>query len=46
MEYIWFNCKPIQKVSQIEGLRDPKYGCTSEPFGFIKVSGEVMPLKQ
>jgi len=39
-----FYSKLILKISQIEGLRDPKYGCTSEPFGFIKVSEEVMPM--
>ena len=37
--------KAIHKISQAEGLRDPKYGCIFEPFVFIEcrraLSGET-----
>ncbi len=31
-----FLCIVIHKKSQAKGLRDPKYGCTFEPFVFIE----------
>jgi len=38
MNYWPFNLR-ILKISQTKGLRDPKCGCTFEPFGFIKAVG-------
>jgi len=32
----YFHSKAILKISQSKGLRDPKWGCTFESFGFIK----------
>ncbi len=34
--FSYFYCKPILKISQTEGLRDTKYGCTFESSDFIK----------
>jgi len=33
--YSYFHSKLIPKISQVKGLRDPKCGCSFEPFGFI-----------
>jgi len=49
---MWSYCKPLLKISQAKGLRDPDYGCISEPFCFIKVmagpvrenQGAVVPI--
>jgi len=38
--YSWSDSKAILKISQAKGLRDPKCGCTFEPFGFIKRVGD------
>ena len=35
--YSCYYCKATLKISQAEGLRDPKCGCNFEPFDFIKV---------
>jgi len=32
--------KPVLKISQAKGLRDPECGCTFEPFGFIRTFGD------
>jgi len=34
--YSYFYCKPILKISQAKGLRDPELGIALSPFVFIK----------
>ena len=40
MLYSYSYFRVILKISQLKGLRDPRLGCTFEPFGFVKVVGD------
>ncbi|MBA7529815.1 hypothetical protein ES705_22014 [subsurface metagenome] len=45
MTFSYFHSKLILKINQIKGLRDPKCGCSFEPFVFTEcrwaLSGET-----
>ena len=36
MVYSHVNSRPILKINKIKGLKDPKWGCSFEPFDFFK----------